>query len=179
MAKAPEAEEGGEGRGQQEGGEQPSKGGMLKWVIIAVAAVVVLGGGGFAGWWFFLRSPAPATAKAGEQKPGAPGAGGASMAGPIIPLAPFIVNLADPGGRRYLKVTVELELDKKEGEAEFKGRVPEIRDQIILALSSKTFQQLQGGAGKQVLREELTARMNTILKVGKIKSIYFTEFVVQ
>ena len=179
MAKAPEAEEGGEGHGQQEGGEQPSKGGMLKWVIIAVAAVVVLGGGGFAGWWFFLRSPAPATAKAGEQKPGAPGAGGASMAGPIIPLAPFIVNLADPGGRRYLKVTVELELDKKEGEAEFKGRVPEIRDQIILALSSKTFQQLQGGAGKQVLREELTARMNTILKVGKIKSIYFTEFVVQ
>ena len=179
MAKAPEAEEGGEGRGQQEGGEQPSKGGMLKWIIIAVAAVVVLGGGGFAGWWFFLRSPAPATAKAGEQKPGAPGAGGASMAGPIIPLAPFIVNLADPGGRRYLKVTVELELDKKEGEAEFKGRVPEIRDQIILALSSKTFQQVQGVAGKTVLREELTARMNTILKVSKIKNIYFTEFVVQ
>lgn len=179
MARAPEAEEGAEGQGQKEGEEQAPKGGMLKWIIIGVAAVVVLGGGGFAGWWFFLRSPAPATAKAGEQKPGAPAAGGAAVAGPIIPLTPFIVNLADPGGRRYLKITVEIELDKREGEAEFKGRVPEVRDQVILALSGKTFQQLQGGAGKQVLREELTARMNTILKTAKIKSIYFTEFVVQ
>lgn len=178
MARAPEAEEGAKGQEQKEGEEQAPKGGMLKWIIIGVAAVVVLGGGGFAGWWFFLRSPAPATAKAGEQKPGAP-AGGAAVAGPIIPLTPFIVNLADPGGRRYLKITVEIELDKREGEAEFKGRVPEVRDQVILALSGKTFQQLQGGAGKQVLREELTARMNTILKTAKIKSIYFTEFVVQ
>ena len=177
MARAPEAEEGAEGHGQQEGEEQPSKGGMLKWIIIGVVALVVLGGGGFAGYWFFLRSPAPASAKADAH--GKPGAGGAAVAGPIIPLTPFIVNLADPGGRRYLKITVELELDKKEGEAEFKGRVPEIRDQIIQALTSKTFQQVQGVAGKTVLREELTARMNTILKVSKIKNIYFTEFVVQ
>lgn len=175
MGKAPEPDQ--EGKGQPEGAEAEAKGGLLKWIIIGAVLLVVLGGGGFAGWWFFLRGGgAPQAAKAGEQKPGA---GGAMMAGPIIPLTPFIVNLADPGGRRYLKVTVEVELDKKESEAEMKGRVPEIRDQIIVALSAKTFQQVQGAAGKQVLREELTARLNATLKSGKVKNLYFTDFVVQ
>ena len=57
--------------------------------------------------------------------------------------------------------------------------MPEVRDQIILALSSKTYQQIQGIAGKTVLREELTARMNSVLKKGQVKKTYFTEFVVQ
>ncbi|MEK6709949.1 MAG: flagellar basal body-associated FliL family protein [Nitrospinota bacterium] len=178
MGRAPEPDQE-EEKGEQEGAEAEAKGGLLKWIIIGAVLLVVLGGGGFAGWWFFLRGGAPPAAKAGEQKPGEPGAGGVMMAGPIIPLTPFIVNLADPGGRRYLKVTVEIELEKKESEAEMKARVPEIRDQIIVALSSKTFQQVQGAAGKQVLREELTARLNATLKSGKVKNLYFTDFVVQ
>ena len=48
-----------------------------------------------------------------------------------------------------------------------------------MALSSKTFSQIQGVAGKTVLREELAARSNSVLKAGKILKIYFTEFVVQ
>ncbi len=171
MAKAPKPEEKEEESQQQE--EQPKKGGAMKWIIIAAAAVVVLGGGGFGAWWFLLSGPPPAA------KDQAKGPNPAAMAGPIVPLTSFVVNLADPGGRRYLKVTLELELDKKETEQELKTRLPEIRDQIILALSSKTFQQVQGVAGKTVLREELTARLNSILKGGKVKNSFFTEFVVQ
>ena len=181
MAKAPEAEEGAAEHAQEgEGAPAKGGGGLMKWIIIGVVALVVLGGGGFAGWWFFMRSPVPAAAKVDAHgKPGEPAAGGAGMAGPILPLTPFIVNLADPGGRRYLKATIELELDKKEGEGEFKGRLPEIKDQINSALSTKTSQQVLGGAGKQVLKEELTARLNTILKTAKVKNVFFTEFVVQ
>ncbi len=99
--------------------------------------------------------------------------------GPIVALKTFIVNLADPGGRRYLKVKLELELENKDIEKELKARLPEVRDQIIMALSSKTFQQIQGIAGKKILREELTARANSVLKTGKVKKAFFTEFIVQ
>ena len=102
-----------------------------------------------------------------------------SLAGLYTPLKTFIVNLADAGGRRYLKVRLGLELSNKEVKRELNMLLPEVRDQIILALSSKTYQQIQGVAGKTVLREELAERANSVLKTGKVKKIYFSEFVVQ
>jgi flagellar protein FliL len=102
-----------------------------------------------------------------------------SLAEPFTPLKTFIVNLANAGGRRYLKVRLELELSNKEVKRELNMRLPEVRDQIVLVLSSKTYQQIQGVAGKTVLREELAERANSVLKTGKVKKIYFSEFVVQ
>lgn len=173
MAREPRSDQSEEVEEEQE--EPKKSGGMMKWIIIVVV-VVVLCGGGFAAWWFFFSGGTGG----GEHSASAEKAQQSGIySGPIVPLKTFIVNLADPGGRRYLKVSLELELDKKETEEEVKNRLPEMRDQIILALSSKTFQQIQGVAGKTVLREELTARLNSILKSGKIKKTFFTEFVVQ
>ncbi|HBK81592.1 MAG TPA: flagellar basal body protein FliL [Nitrospinae bacterium] len=168
MAEAPEDQEAAQ--------EEPSKGGAMKWIIISLVATLVLGGGGFAVWWFVLSGD---DKKADVVKKKGEGGSEASLPGPIVSLKTFIVNLADPGGRRYLKVKLDLELTTKDSEKELKGRLPEVRDQIILALSSKTYQQIQGIAGKTVLREELTARMNSVLKKGQVKKTYFTEFVVQ
>ncbi|MFC1491129.1 flagellar basal body-associated protein FliL [Nitrospinota bacterium] len=168
MADAPEETEA--------GAEEPSGGGGLKWIIIAVVATIVLGGGGAAAWYFFLRGDGKAEVAKKAKKEAGPES---PLVGPMISLKTFIVNLADPGGRRYLKVKLELELENKETEMELKARLPEVKDQIILALSSKTYQQIQGVAGKTVLREELTARANSVLKSGKVRKAFFTEFVVQ
>jgi flagellar FliL protein len=170
MADAPEEAEGG-GEEESSGG-----GGALKWIIIAVVITLVLGGGGGAAWYFFLSGDDKTTEEAKKPKEGGPEI---PLIGPIVALRTFIVNLADPGGRRYLKVKLELEPENKDIEKELKARLPEVRDQIILALSSKTFQQIQGVAGKKILREELTARANSVLKTGKVKKAFFTEFVVQ
>ena len=163
MAEAPEDRKG-------------RKGGARRWIIISLVATLVLGGGGFAVWWFVLSGD---DKKADVVKKKGEGGSEALLAGPIVSLKTFIVNLAAPDGRRYLKVKLDLELTTKDSEKELKGRLPVVRDQIILALSSKTYQQIQGIAGKTVLREELTARMNSVLKKGKVKKTYFTEFVVQ
>ena len=151
-----------------------SGGGAMKMVIIAVALVVVLGGGGAGAWFFFLRGSAEPeqVAPKGKLK-------GVSRTGPVVSLEPFIVNLADPKGKRYLKVKLDVELSSKAADKELQKRMPMIRDQIIMALSSKTFQQIQGVPGKNILRDELTARMNSIMKSGKVKKIYFTTFIVQ
>lgn len=170
MANAPE-----ETPQETEAAETPKGGGGgLKWIIIGVVALLVLGGGG-AGAWFFLMS---GDAKAEKAKP-TEKEQVAALAGPIISLEPFIVNLADPKGKRYLKVKLEMELTNKVTEKELRKRMPQVRDQIILSLSSKSYQQVKGVPGKNVLRDELTARTNSILKLGKVKKVYFTDFVVQ
>ena len=168
MAEAPEDQEAAQ--------EEPSKGGAMKWIIISLVATLVLGGGGFAVWWFVLSGD---DKKSDVVKKKGEGWSEAFLSRPIVSLKTFIVNLAAPDGRRYLKVKLDLELTTKDSEKELKGRLPEVRDQIILALSSKTYQQIRGIAGKTVLREELTARVNSVLKKGQVKKIYFTEFVVQ
>ena len=99
--------------------------------------------------------------------------------GPIYPLEPFIVNLMDPGGKRYLKVTLELELSNEKMKPEMDKRLPQLRDTILTLLSSKSFKDICDLSGKYQLRAEILANLNRYLKTGKVKSVYFTEFIVQ
>src|SRR5580692_8477926 len=39
------------------------------------------------------------------------------ISGPVVPLDPFVVNLDEPGTSRYLKVTIQLEVETPEVEA--------------------------------------------------------------
>ncbi len=99
--------------------------------------------------------------------------------GPTFPLEVFIVNLAGTSGERYLKVNLELELKESSLAAELQKRSPQIRDTILLLLSGKTFEDVATFKGKTRIRNEITARLNTLLEPGSIKKVYFTEFVVQ
>lgn len=91
----------------------------------------------------------------------------------------FIVNLADPGGRRYLNIRIVLELDDKEFAESLKKQVPEIRDKILMILPTKTFKEIQSVEGKNSLRTAIIAELNNIIQEGKITNLYFQEFVVQ
>ena len=55
------------------------------------------------------------------------------------PLDPFIVNLADPVGNRYLRVKLALDLGSPALQAEVEQRIPQLRDSILILLSSKTW----------------------------------------
>jgi len=112
--------------------------------------------------------------------------------GTMFPLEPFIVNLIDYNGRRYLKTTIELEIEglagedkKKEGEGEggankeLEKMVPFMRNIIINILSSKTFKDISSVEGKDSLRQEIAFRINNAMTKGKIKNVYFKEFVIQ
>jgi flagellar FliL protein len=107
-----------------------------------------------------------------------PGTGGAAGAPQIMNFEPFIVNLTNTAGNRYLKVTINIEMDSGSME-EAKTRNAQIRDSIITLLSSKSYADVGSVSGKYQLRDEIAARMNLILEEGKVKSVYFTEFVIQ
>ncbi len=99
--------------------------------------------------------------------------------GPLFKLDTLIVNLADKGGKRYLRVTMELEVSSQEAVVEIEKRMPMIRDSILMILPSKTYAEISTTEGKIALRNELMTKINEMLHQGSVKNIYFTEFVVQ
>jgi len=99
--------------------------------------------------------------------------------GPIVSLETFIVNLADKGGKRYLRLTMDLELGNPELESEIQKRMPQVRDSILMILPSKRFADISSVEGKIALRDEILAGLNSFLLQGEVNKIYFKEFVVQ
>lgn len=98
--------------------------------------------------------------------------------GEFIPIETFFVNLAGTRGGKIARVTLELEVEQKgvEISEEIERRKPQIRDIIIIILSSKTYEQISEREGKDNLREEIKTRLNSFLTRGKVKSVLFTEF---
>ena len=150
---------------------------MVLLVGVVLVLMVGLGGGLFMMWSKLSAMDAQKTAEAGEESE--EGAVEEKTLGPILALDTFIVNLADKGGNRYLRITMDLELDKIESQEEVKKRMPQIRDSILMILPTKRFEDISSVAGKVALRDEIHNKINGYLAMGKITNIYFKEFVVQ
>jgi flagellar FliL protein len=168
----------------------PKKGLPMKLIIIAVGGLLLLGGGGFAAWKFFL-APKPEAAAEGHaeagkaEEPKAEGGhgGGHGKAekpqGPMG-LEPFLVNLSDAKAKRYLKLSISVDAKDEKIKNEMTAKMPQIRDSIILLLSSKTYDDITPMAGKLKLRTELLKIINQSLgPAGAVHNLYFTDFVIQ
>lgn len=115
----------------------------------------------------------------GKEADGSQTAAQATDFGQIFDLETFVVNLGDQGGKRYLKTKIALEFSEEAVGKEMTTRLPQLRDMILLLLSSKTLDQIQDIDGKIALRNELVSRINQTLQQGRIQNLYFTEFVIQ
>lgn len=162
----------------------------MKVVIMMVLGTLILGlGGAFAMFKMMAPSAAEKPAaegqaeKAGGHGESAPKDGGhdgvASGTAAIADLDPFIVNLADSPEVRYLKVTIKLEMDRFGAVEDVKARTPQIRDAILVLLTSLDSVTARSPQGKHKLREDVTQRINGLLPKKAVKSAYFTEFVIQ
>lgn len=101
----------------------------------------------------------------------------ADEVGKVIPLETFIVNLAGSKGRKVLKVNMELEVKGQEVIQEIENRKAQIRDFIIIILSSKSYDEVSAKEGKDALRNEIKDNINSFLSKGKIINVYFTELI--
>jgi flagellar FliL protein len=166
---------------EESGGKK--KGGKLKLIIIVVLLLVILGVLGGAGYMMFLKpKPAESADGAAKKTTAAPEKAKEESAGmgPLFPMENFIVNMADAGGTRYLRVTLQLELDNTKKFAEgLTLRIPQLRDAILTILASKRYEEVSSAQGKLILKQELLRRLNSIITEGTIVNIYFTEFVAQ
>jgi len=155
-----------------------------KLLFIIIAVVVIAGGGG--GYMFMSKkSAADPKAKAGSAEAGEEASADAAQVEPgapdksIVELEPFIVNLQDNQGTRYLKLTVNLEMSSAKAGAELTAKKAKVRDSLIILLSSKSYSDIGTVEGKYQMRDEIVARVNQFIKHGSVKTAYFTEFVIQ
>ena len=102
---------------------------------------------------------------------------GEDFVGKMIPLETFLVNLSGNRGSKVLKLNMELEVEGERIGEEIDKRKAQIRDIIIILLSSKTYAQLSSTEGKDFLRDEIRDTVNAFLTKGKIKRVHFTEFI--
>jgi len=102
-----------------------------------------------------------------------------SEIGILYPLDTFTVNLKSDAGRRYLKVTMSLELEGEELSLELDAKTPVLRDRVIRILTSKTLEEISSKKGKQKVSNQVMDTLNSMISDGEIRGIYFTEFVIQ
>jgi flagellar FliL protein len=102
-----------------------------------------------------------------------------ALTGILYSLGTFIVNLADQGGKRYLRATIDVEYNNESLTEEIEKRLPQIKDSILMILPTKTFEDVNSVEGKNGLREEIITKLNSFFSAESITTIYFTEFVIQ
>lgn len=139
----------------------PSNKGFKIFAIVAVVAI--LGGG--AGAYFAFGNKA----KVKKNK---------DTMGPTLAVDSLIVNLDEPGGNRYLKTSIILELEEILPVGQDK-LLPRLRDKILIHLSSLTVGQAQKKQAKEDIKKQLVVMSNGVFGKGTVKQVYFKEFVIQ
>ena len=146
-------------------------------ILIIVVAVLFMGlvGAGFFILWSKISQIPLDPAKVAEM----PVEEEENVIGPLYNLDTMIVNLSDHGGKRYLRVTMALELSDPESVDTIESRLPQIRDAVLMILPTKTYDDVSTTDGKIALRNQVMEKINTLMTKGRVNNIYFTEFVVQ
>ncbi|MBZ0254240.1 MAG: flagellar basal body-associated FliL family protein, partial [Candidatus Methylomirabilis sp.] len=99
--------------------------------------------------------------------------------GAMFPLDAFVVNLSESSARRYLKATIALEFGGAPKDEEVAKKMPQIRDAVIVLLSSKSLDDVASTQGKIQIRKEIMHRVNRIVGEPPVRGVYYTEFVIQ
>jgi len=172
---------------EQEQSKPSSKGGSSigKMLTIVVLALVSSAGGGVISFMLISKTLGATQAKAAPEKPEKPEA--EKMAellekSAVIPLEPFVVNLADPESARYLRIKISLMVDDKtkvKEAAENQALQLKVRDVILESLTAKRSQDLISSEGKNKLRQEIQQKVSVYFRAPKLVDVMFTEFVIQ
>ena len=115
-----------------------------------------------------LHPPAAQAAESTENKPG-----------PTVSLETFVVNLNEPGNSRYLKCTIELEVTGVKAVKEVTDNKRLVRDEILRYLSGLTVADTLGEQGKARIQTDVVSRVDRLLGGGRIRRLFFIDFVVQ
>jgi flagellar FliL protein len=186
-----------------------SKKRILIFAGVPLVVVLLVGGGVYFATGGFshpivlsisFQSPQAAAAIPAEAAPVAqvdPVAAPAAEAnGIMIDLGSKVVNLADPGGYRYLRVSLVLEMspaanpspalkeeDRKKAEQAVRDGItqqrPMVDDAVVGVLSNKAFGDIFTLQGKEDLKQELLQAINERLSGPEVAHVYFTDFVIQ
>ncbi len=148
------------------------------FIIIGGAVLILLICAGVAGFFLLKKEDPTGAEKSGANVP-VPDISMGQMIGPMVDIEEFIVNIISADSNHYVKASLTVELTSEETREEVEMRMPQVRDAVLLLIGNKTYEELQDLQGKRQLKAEMISRINSFLQAGKVKSVYFTNFVVQ
>jgi flagellar basal body-associated protein FliL len=105
-------------------------------------------------------------------------AGGSPQVKGTLHLETFVLNLADPGQRSYLRVGIDLGLGRELGKGE-NAPVGPVRDTIVGVLAQARVDDMLTAKGKAKLKEDLLRALQERVPGLAVEEVYFTEFLIQ
>lgn len=163
---------------EEEAEVAPRKKGKLPLILLIVGLLAAGGGGA----WWFLKGKQPLGAKnvaahkaAEEAKP---------------PLYAQLDKDLTTGLTRndtedhYLQLEIKMKIANEKVGEKITQRIPEIRSNLLLLMTSKSSEDLKTVGDKQRLANEMAAQINKIIKSTKpeedgVLGVYFTTFMLQ
>ncbi|MBQ0720147.1 MAG: flagellar basal body-associated FliL family protein [Gammaproteobacteria bacterium] len=149
-------------------------------IIVTIVALLVAGGGG--AWFYFSDGSAAADTTSSSS---AIEARGESYYLALEP--PFIVNFVYKDTLRYLQMTLSVMSHEPKILEQVTHHMPAIRHRLIMLISNKSFDELNGEDSKEALREEMLLEIRNIIQAeqnkthnpGRVEAVYFTGYVMQ
>jgi flagellar protein FliL len=143
------------------------------WIFVVILLLLV--GGGVAAWLMLDEGQSAQASKSGKPS-GAPKY--------LVHLEGFTVNLADPEETHFLRVTMDLGIDRlpdgvEKEKASVALPVGRIRDAILSVLTTCKADALLTAEGKTALKKNLVDALNRAVPELSVREVYFTEFLVQ
>lgn len=158
--------------------ETPTKRRWVKWTLMGTVVLLLLGGGGTGFYLWRMRAAAPE----GSEAAGPLSESASTHENGILAFEPFVVNLADAEGSRFLRVNLRLLVNDGEaatGLQEDEVAMLKVRSAILELLSAQTSRTLVTPEGKAALKTAIAGRAAEQLDGVKVTDVLFSEFVVQ
>ena len=130
----------------------------LMVIVIALVVVLALAGGGA---MVFLKKKNAAGDEDGEES-----VAEASHSAPardnknpptFLPIDNLVVNLADPGGERFVQIGITFQMADAHSGDELKTNRPKVRSAVLMMASSRTSEELLTREGKEKLAKAIAA----------------------
>lgn len=85
----------------------------------------------------------------------------------FLPLENMVINLADPGGNRFIQLGLTLQLQDTKTETEVKAYMPSIRSNILVLISQRTAEEMLQVQGKEKLAHDIIATISKEMGYAK------------
>ena len=175
-----------------ENGVEKKSGINFKIVLITLLFLAAIGAGAYFGYNKFLKGSSKSpnvvaqnnSSSVQTQQTSSQGSSSSSsylqqvVSKYTFDLGDFTVNLADEGGKNYLKISAYLGYDDKKLNEELTDKKPMIRDAVIDILRTKKVSDINPKYMDNI-KMQIIQKINPMLENGRLNNVYFDDILTQ
>ena len=154
----------------------------MKSILILVATVVVMAAAAFLVTKMVIKpalAPGAAENASAKVKPEKTSEKGGKDKVEVYLVSNLLVNPTGTGGTRYLSASVGIQVDSPGVLDQLRVRDLQVRDLLILVLSSRTVEELTDPRSREQMRKEILERLNQLIGGEELSAVYFVDYVLQ